>query len=139
MEEAKRNDRVGSKGNAEEKPPKPPRKFGLGADVVNRGKAARAELERACPDASAGERILYELVGHQVSLALAVLDAQTEVAARLEHFLDEPTKLVALSRALKELTGISNAIGRRVEGALSTASNLRAQRRIFTLQGVGRS
>lgn len=122
-----------------EKPRQRPKKLGLGADLVRRGEAARADLDRASPDASPGERILHELVGQEVTLALAVMNVQAEVAARLEHFVDEPAKLVALSRALKELTGICNAIGRRVEGALTTASSLRAQRRLWNLHGVARS
>ena len=108
-----------------------PKKLGLGALHVERGRAARAALDAASPDAGPGEAILHELLGQQVAIALAVLDAQGEVAARLEHFLDDPRKLLMLAKALTELTGISNAIGRRVEGALVTASSLRAQRRLW--------
>jgi len=71
------------------------------------------------------------LVGHQTAIAIAVLDAQAEVVARLEYFLDDPRKLLMLSKALTELTSISNTIGRRVEGALVAASSLRAQRRLW--------
>lgn len=119
-----------------EPPHVPPKKLGLGAAHVERGKAAHAALDLASPNAGAGEAILHELIGKQTSIALAVLDAQAEVAARLEHFLDDPRKLLMLAKAMKELTALSNAIGRRVEGALVTASSLRAQRRLWN---VGRS
>jgi len=120
-------------GQEERAPQRSPRKLGLGPVHLERGRAARAALEAASPDAGPGEQILFELIGHQTAIALSVLDAEGEVASRLEHFLDDPAKLVALSRALKELTGISNSVGRRVEGALTTASSLRAQRRLWNL------
>lgn len=119
-----------------EPPPTLPKKLGLGAAHVERGKAARLALDQASPDASAGETILHELIGHQAAIAVAVLDAQSEVATRLGFFLDDPKKLMMLAKALKELTGLSNAIGRRIEGALVTASSLRAQRRLWN---IGRS
>ena len=122
--------------SAPEPPPVSPKKLGLGAAHVERGRAARLALDQASPDAGAGETILHELVGHQMGIALAVLDAQSEVATRLGFFLDDPRKLLMLAKAMKELTALSNAIGRRVEGALVTASSLRAQRRLWQ---IGRS
>jgi len=47
--------------------------------------------------------------------------------------------LAVLSKALRELTTLSNVIGRRVEGALLAASTLRAQRRLWSLHDSGRS
>ena len=114
-----------------EAPAPAPKRLGLGAPHVERGKAARVALDQASPDAGAGEALLHELIGHQTAIAIAVLDAQAEVVARLEYFLDDPRKLLMLSKALTELTSISNTIGRRVEGALVAASSLRAQRRLW--------
>jgi len=96
-------------------------------------------LDGASPDGGPGEAILHELIGQQVAIALAVLDAQGEVAARVGLFLDDPKMLAVLSKALRELTTLSNVIGRRVEGALLAASTLRAQRRLWSLHDSGRS
>jgi hypothetical protein len=123
--------------NVEERPTRsPPRKLGLDPVYVARGKQALAALEASAPDAGAGEQIIHELVAAQFALVLAIGDAEIEVVARLGHFVNEPKNLVAISRALKELTTLSNAIGRRIEGALTTASTLRAQRRTWN---IGRS
>jgi hypothetical protein len=118
---------------SEEEPRRRPRRLGLDPAYVERGKAALAALEASAPDAGAGERIIHELVASQVALALAIGDTQVEVVARLGHFLNEPKNLVILARALRELTTLSNAVGRRIEGALSTASSLRAQRRLWKM------
>ena len=78
--------------------------------------------------------IVHELVGGQVALAMAIVDAQAEVATRLGAFLDDPKSLLILSKVLKELTVLSNSVGRRIEGSLVVASTLRAQRRLWRLQ-----
>ena len=122
-----------------EAPAPAPKRLGLGAPHVERGRAARAALDGASPDAGPGEAILHELIGQQVAIALAVLDAQGEVAARVALFLDDPKTMVTLSKALRELTALSNVIGRRVEGALLASSTLRAQRRLWNPHDSGRS
>lgn len=122
-----------------EAPAPAPKKLGLGMAHVERGRAARAALDRASPDAGPGEAILHELIGQQVAIALAVLDAQGEVAARVGLFLDDPKTMVILAKALRELTTLSNVIGRRVEGALLASSTLRAQRRLWNPHDSGRS
>ena len=114
-----------------EAPAPAPKKLGLGAPHVERGQAARSALDDASPDAGPGETILHELIGKQVAIALAVMDAQAEVAARVGMFLDDPRTLAILSKALRELTMLSNVVGRRVEGALLTSSTLRAHRRLW--------
>ena len=134
--EMNRMNAEGTGAPTKEAPAPAPKKLGLGAPHLERGRAARAALDQASPDAGAGEALLHELVGHETAIALAVLDAQSEVATRLGFFLDDPKKLMMLAKALKELTAISSAIGRRVEGALVTASSLRAQRRLWN---IGRS
>ena len=116
---------------ANQAPALTPKKLGLGKPHLARGASARAALDIASPDAGAGEALLHELIGHQTSIALAVLDAQAELVARLEYFLDDPRKLLMLAKALKELTVLSNAVGRRIEGGLVAASSLRAQRRLW--------
>ena len=105
---------------------------------VARGRAALAALEASAPDAGAGEKIIHELVANQFALALAIGDAEIEgCGPKLGHYRQRNRRAsVAISRALKELTTLSNAIGRRIEGALITASTLRAQRRLWN---VGRS
>lgn len=122
-----------------ERPRERTRKFGLAAAFVERGNAARCSLDEESVDASPGERILHEFVGQEVAIASAVMDAQAEIATRFAYFLDEPQQLMMLTRALKELTSVAMAIGKRVEGALTTASSLRAQRRLWNLHGGARS
>ena len=110
-----------------------PARLGLDPAYVDRGRAALAALEASAPDAGAGEKILHELVGAQVALALAIGDTQVEVVARLGHFINEPRKLLVLAQALKELTTINAVVGRRLEGALTVASTLRSQRRLWRI------
>lgn len=117
----------------------PPPRSPLAPAFLARGREALKELSAATPDAGPDERILYQLVADEVAIAAALLDLQAQLAARLGLLLDRPREMAAISKVLREVVAVSNAITRRVEGALGVASNIRAQRRFFEKHNVRRN
>lgn len=106
---------------------------------VARGREVLKELEAASPDAGADERILHRLVADQLAITSALMEAQAQLAGRVRLLLDEPKHLFALIHVLKDVVHTTNAISRRIEGALGVAANLRAQRRFFANHGGKRT
>jgi hypothetical protein len=115
--------------------PQPPLNIPLNAAFIGRGQIALKELNDASPDAGPDERILHRLVADQVAVAAALTEAQAQLAARVGLLLDDPKRLAAVSRVLKDVVVVTNAIAKRVEGALGVAANLRAQRRFLAHHG----
>lgn len=117
----------------------------MGLDVplhpafIARGREALKELEAASPGAGADERILHRLVADQLAITSALVEAQAQLAGRVRLLIDEPKHLFALIHVLKDVVHTTNAISRRIEGALGAAANLRAQRRFFANHGGKRT
>lgn len=110
----------------------------LGPNFVGRGQEALAALRADSPDAGADEQILHGLVADELAIASALLDAQAQLTVRLGLLIDEPRKMATVAGVLKEVVAVSNAITRRVEGALAVAANLRSQRHFFAQHATKR-
>jgi hypothetical protein len=102
---------------------------------IARGQEALAALEAASPDAGADERILHRLVADEVAVASALLEAQSQLAARLTLLIDDHKRMAGISKVLRDVVLVTNSISKRVEGALGVAANLRAQRRFLANHG----
>jgi len=103
----------------------------LPPEHIDEGKKVLAELNRACPDAAADERLLHRLVAGEIPLILTLQQIERELAARMLRCLDDAKFSIALGRVLRDTIGLSSTLTRRVEGGLSTAASLRAQRRFL--------
>ena len=103
---------------------------------VERGRQVRAALLAASPEAAADETLLVDLVARQVPIYSALEEAQLQLALRLTMSANAPTAALALARVMKEITHLSGAIQKRIEGSLATAAGLRAQRRFLSLRGA---
>jgi hypothetical protein len=104
---------------------------------VARGQQALKELEAASPDAGADERILHRLVADQVAVAAALMEAQSQLAARLTLLIDDHKRMAGVSKVLRDVVMVTSSISKRVEGALGVAASLRAQRRFLANHGRG--
>jgi hypothetical protein len=94
-------------------------------------------LSSSSPDADADERLLHRLVADEMVVLAALDDARHQLAARLPLLVDDPRLLIAVGKSLREIIAMTNAIGRRVESVLATASTLRASRRMFSTHRGG--
>ena len=125
----------------EEEPVKPtyepPRRLGLKEEFTARGRASRAALRAAAPDASASEQIIYDLVADQTAIAMALMDAQAELVTRIGACIEEPRLALALGKVLLQVTTLSNSVGSRIEKALTVADSLRAHRRLWRAEKHG--
>jgi hypothetical protein len=102
---------------------------------VGRAKSHSAGLLAMGPNAAPDERVLTDLVVAELPLAFELRRLELELAARIGLALDNPGLLVALARAMRELTALSGSVTRRIQGSLGVAANLRAQRRLITGRG----
>lgn len=112
--------------------PEPPLDVPLHPAFIAFGREALKALEAASPDAAADERILHRLVADQLAITSALFEAQAQLTGRVRLLLDQPKTLVAVVRVLNDVVRTTNAVSRRIEGALGVAANLRAQRRFFS-------
>jgi hypothetical protein len=98
--------------------------------------ASRAETTRRMllhelgADPEPDERVLLELAVDEVELYAVLQEAQLQVAIRMSHFVDNPSHVVALARALKNASDVATAVTARVREALLAASTLRTQRQL---------
>lgn len=113
------------------KPFEPPKKLGIKPEFTARARASRAALRAEAPDASAAERIIHDLVGNQMAVALALMDAQAELVTRLALCIETPSLALVVSRVLLQVTNLSNSVGSRIEKSLTVADSLRAHRRLW--------
>jgi hypothetical protein len=109
------------------------RELALAPTFLQRGREALQALSSGAPDAAADEHLLHELVADEIALCVAVADVRRQVLTRLPALVEEPRLMLMMTKSLRDLTLLSNAMVRRVEGALSTASTLRASRRMFAI------
>lgn len=117
--------------SSQTRPPSP-----LQTGFVEQGREIRAALCGSSPDQAADESLLLDLVCRQMPIYLALEEAQLNLAVRLTVSADAPTAALALARVMKEITHLSGAIQKRIEGSLATAAGLRAQRRFLSLRGA---
>lgn len=93
---------------------------------------ATRKLEKSLIDshhgATSAEKVLLKLGAHDAALAELLSDAQLLLAKRLQTFVDSPTQVLALARALGQTTATRGAAARRVEELLQSVATLRAQR-----------
>lgn len=115
----------------------PPRLRRLPVDelLMKRGGEARRALDEAAPAAAADERILHELVAKQLPIALMLHDLEEQLAARLGVVIDDPKLALVVAKILHETVAMASAMSKRIQGTLSTAAALRAQRRFLVLHG----
>jgi hypothetical protein len=116
------------------------RRFSLDPRHVAYARATRLALAQSFgEDATAPEKLLLDLVSAEVPIHLSLVDAEAQLAARLEQLLlrDDIKSVATLARAMKQVSVVVHAIGRRVETVLSTAVALKAQRRLTELHRGG--
>ncbi len=115
------------------------RRFPIDPAYTQQAHASRQALtESFGQDASAPERLLIDLVAKELPVHAALVDAEVQLVARLPHLMDEARHVHVLARALREVTIVSHAVSRRIEGLLGTAVALRAQRRLVELHRSSR-
>lgn len=83
-------------------------------------------LDPRAPD----EKLLVEMAAGAAGLALQVNIASNRLAQVLPVVLEDPRKAALIAKVLHDLAVVGNTLVRRVQGALSTASTLRVQRRV---------
>ena len=93
-----------------------------------------AEFDAAEDLSVVGEKVLCELVGGEVAVAMQLRDIEAAMAALLSKTITDPEMTVAVCKGLKETIGLSTAIRRRMENSLSAAASLKAQRILLTAQ-----
>ena len=117
-----------------------PRRFPLDSAHVAYGKATRKALaESFGEDVTAPEKLLLDLVSAEVPIHCSLVEAEAQLTARLEALLlhDDIKSVATLAKALRHVSVVAHAIGRRVETVLGTAVALRAQRRLVELHRGG--
>ncbi len=100
----------------------------LREDLAAQAQAASTRLRAESPSAGEDELLLYDLVAAEMPVIAALNEVQHELSQRLLEHPDNPKILALLVRVLRDVVAVSTALGRRVEGGLSAASALRAQR-----------
>jgi len=101
--------------------------------------ARQSLLDSFGQDVTAPERVLIDMVAAELPVHGTLVEAEAQLATRLETLLlNDDIKLVAvLARAMRQVSLVSHAVGRRVEQVLSTAVALKAQRRLTELHRKG--
>lgn len=121
------------------------RKEGAGAPVVasvemlapahqRRALEARLAFAAAGTSTDAGERLLQELVAGEVGVALQLVDVEAGLASLLAKTIADPRLATEVAKVFRETVALSGAVRRRMEGCLSAAATLRAQRLLLTMQ-----
>ena len=99
--------------------------------LVERSDKAKADLAASTPGAAADERILHELAAEELGLVGALHEAEAALVAKIAAKLDDPRSAFVLAKVARELVALSSSLGRRVEGCLTAAASLRAQRHML--------
>ncbi len=115
----------------------PPR-LPLDESLAAKGDQARRALDSASPEAAPDERILHELVAKQLPIVLLLHELEEQLAIRIKLSLDDPRLAFAVAKVLRETVMMASAMSKRVQGTLSTAASLRAQRRFLAVHAVPR-
>ncbi len=85
-------------------------------------------------DAKIGERLLEELVSGEVGIALELRDIEGALASLVGKTVTDPTLVIAVMKALREVIAANGSVRGRMERSLAAAANLRAQRRFLRAQ-----
>lgn len=112
-----------------------PARLPIPAGCVARGKDVKAALYGAYPDASVEEKIIFDFVANEMVLATSLEDSAAQLVTQFATFIDNPKLLLVVTKSLKDVMGLHAALGRRVEGGLAAAANLRAQRAFLRSHG----
>lgn len=89
-----------------------------------------AELLADAPDSDANRALLLRLVATEVALFERLTELEQGLVERALVLVDQPSLLLKVTRALKDATAVSGAIGRRVESLLRTSALLGARREL---------
>lgn len=108
-----------------------PSQTAVPTELVKESEVARAALDQMCPDAAADERLLNMLAAGDVSVALMLSRIERQLAAKMLGGIDGSPYWLALVRLLGDVTRLNANVRGRVQGSLSTAASLRAQRRFL--------
>ena len=111
--------------------------FRLPDAYLAEAKKLRASFEAAEVDAAPGERLIEELIAGETAIARSLADSEAALASILQHCLTNPKLAVEVTKTLREVSGLSTAIRRRIEHSLRAVADLRAQRKF--LQGRSRN
>ena len=101
---------------------------------LQRGHELRVAFEQADEDADVGGRLLQELVAGETAIALELQDVEAGLVSLLGKAIADPALALAVTKTLREVVGVGNAIRRRMENSLGAAENLKAQRRFMYAQ-----
>jgi hypothetical protein len=103
----------------------------LRQELLDQEQQLRAALDNACPDAAPDEKLLNRLVAGEIPLILALQEIERRLSARMLSSLDDAQFSVALARSMGDTLALSSTLTKRVQGTLTTAAALRAQRRML--------
>jgi len=107
----------------------------LSAANIGRARELRRAFAAAADGAEVGEKLLEDLVAMEAGVALSLLDAEAMAVALLHRALPtDPVLALKVAQVAREIEGMASAVRRRMQGGLSAAANLRAQRRLLDLQ-----
>jgi hypothetical protein len=93
-----------------------------------RARVIEKQLTSDHPGASAADKLLLALAGHDAAIAEVLGDAQLLLAKRVVTSVDHPSTTLALARALSETTSVRSAAAQRLEALLQAVTTMRAQR-----------
>ena len=93
-----------------------------------RTRVIERQLLKDYPQASAADKVLLALAGHDTAIAELLGDAQLLLAKRVVVSVDRPSTALALARALSETTSARSAAAERLAGLLQTVATARVQR-----------
>jgi hypothetical protein len=123
--------------------PTPPRsqRFRLNEAHLDYARSSRQALAASFGEnATAPEKLLLDLVAAEVPLHMALVQTEVDLAARMQALLinNDIKGISVLAKALKNVSAVAGAVGRRIENTLASAVALKAQRRLLELhQGRG--
>ena len=100
----------------------------LPAASWERGLQVLKALNGSYPDASIEEKILFDFVASQTVIRTSLADASAQLVAQMNASLGDHTSLQIIAKTLKDVIPLMVTVERRIEGGLSAAANLRAQR-----------
>lgn len=106
----------------------------LSAANIVRAQEVLGEFDVAEEPSEVGERLLHELVAGELAVARELQDIEGAMAALLGRTVTDPALSAAVAKSFREAVALSNAVRRRMEGSLSAAAGLRAQRLLLTAQ-----
>ena len=101
---------------------------------LQRAREIGGTFHKSGDDAKIGERLLEELVSGEVGIALELRDIEGALASLVGKTVTDPTLVIAVMKALREVIAANGSVRGRMERSLAAAANLRAQRRFLRAQ-----